>query len=262
MIKIEGTRFFGLDIEFGDDDLVLINFMVDPEMIELKSYRRTPFSSVMIKSSELKSKLVDRKLISSRSEEKEIVVEYIETASVDYRTYEFNSYKDAEYSELAASIKNEDISLHTIIYYIDTTEKPNKYDEESVLIAATSFSGMLAPIPKSVNYDLYNGALINCKPFESNGSWSQKIVYTLANIKTDFLIYEFQKIDDVHGIMYERCWTRTMKSDRVFISYYEIKFDILIPGREEFFKKSSKNVFHLSDIPQDIMKGSDMIVKM
>jgi len=267
MINFHNNRFFGFDVACSDD-LVSINIMVDPQEFELKSYKRTPFVSVIIKNEKLASEIKLYGITRQR-----VLDELLHTYFPTYYFRQYNLYTDAEYDKYTSKFENR--RFHTIIYYFDDTRNDwETLRSKSILIAAIPIRGMVSPIPKSIHYKIYNGCFISCKPFKfddyvyscmSPQDYSDiynKLVYVLVEVKSVFSIQEFiHNPDSPDGLMNYFWWTNSVTNypDKqgtrtIYLPYSD---------NEELFKKPEKNIFYLSDVPKDIMiKKETMSVKI
>ena len=248
MLKIMNEEFFGFDGVIGDNNLVSINITVDPQNFELKSYRRSPFSSIII----------DRGYeyltgTCGDADDRKRLIRDISRMFSGNDTLQYNLYSDDEYEKITSSFDTER-RFHTMLYTHGA--KPDAETDRIIMIGAFPVKGIISPITKSNNYKLYNGCFINCKPFHWNGEYYNKLVYVLVEINSHFNFQEFVKTDhDEYGVLIDH---------RFYIDYDTIVHTpeishIPYRGREELFSKPPKNIFYLSDVPKDIMSSRDRI---
>ena len=247
MLKIFNHEFFGFDWLYGNDDLLSINITVDPQEFDLKRYTRSPFSSIV----------VNNKHHKMESQERERCIDLIKGYFSDNNTLQYNLYSDDEYEKMT-SLFDSNRRFHTMIY--THGEKPDDETNRVVMIGAFPVKGIISPIRNSNNFKLYNGCFINCKPFQWNGEFYNKLVYVLVDIYSQFNFQEFIVTDnDDYGLLIDH---------RFYIDYDNIVYTpeishIPYNGRQELFTKPSKNIFYLSDVPKDILLNGDILsVKM
>ena len=257
MIQIINDRFFSFDIETSEN-LVSVNLMIDPQDFELKSYKKSPFASIIIENEELVKEIEDKRMKNLLSHE------YILTTITEYFTHyyywQYNLYSDSEYDMYTNKFDNR--RFHTMIYYFDRTMDVLE-ESKAMIIAAVPIKGIAAPITKSYHYKLYNGCLISCKPFKWNETdmFYNKIMYILVDIKSMFSFQEFIRTQDEKiGIMNDYIWYNTSSNN----PYCNMTTTTLqYEGKEDLFEKPMKNIFYLSDVPKDIMTKRETIsVKM
>ena len=269
MIFINNKDFFGYDIEVSGS-LVSINLMVEPQDFDLKSYRKTPFASIIIDNEKLAVEIerYDKK------DRRKAINGTLELYCGAIAFNQYSLYTDEEYELYTSRFK--DRRFHTLIYFFDSnvtySEKAARYNK-TILIGAYPLQGMISPIPKSVHYKLYNGCLISCKPFkwhsinkyieptdEGKDTIYNKLVYLLVEIKSVFRFDEFIRTsNDEIGVMKNYTWYRSMdyREDSRYPKTNII--DIPYNEAEDLFSKMDKNLFQLSDVPKDIMTKSDRI---
>lgn len=269
MIKIENSSLFGFE-SFVSDNLVLINVMVDPEVVELKNYRRTPFASIVINSETLPDKI--KKINESENDnvKKQKFFDAINKIISKSKVTLYNSFVDNVYDKYRCIFKDE--NLHTIILYVEDDINAEE-DDKTILIGGYPVQGMINSINKSADYNLLNGAFISTKMFtmrcqypyhyppnDHYASYNSFIAYdkllcVYVDIKTKFEFREYTQTSDTIGIGLDNIFTVTMEDDELYpsIKYKKELRRIPIKGREYLFKKPDKNMFHLSDVPKDII---------
>ena len=262
MFRILNEEFFGYDSELSEN-LLSINIMIDPQKFDLKTYKRAPFASVIVK-------LTDDELqkVTSYGMTRDYLSGLLESINND-RIYQYNLYRDKEYDTL--SNKFGDRLFHTMIYFIDMTENKDPVNDPVIVVAGIPVKGMIAQIQKSNYHNVYNGALIQCKPFPFNDEYYNKILYFLVNIKCNFSFQEFKAEEDCEmGMMLDHQFSFS------FITLYNPEgrwssgelhenteyCSIPIKGREDLFSKPMKNIFYLTDVPKDIMVGSSETLRV
>lgn len=269
MIKIENCSLFGFET-FISDNLVLVNITVDPEVVELKSYKRTPFASIIINSESLPSEIKKISQSENTKEKKKRTVEVIKKIIESSALKLYNMYVDAEYDKYREIFK--DNNFHTVILYVEDGSPVNDYDK-TILIAGYPVQGMVSPIHKSPDYNLLNGAFISTKMFTmksvvlDNEPWMatvytdndflyyDKLVYVYVDVKVKFELREYIQISEILGIGYDYLY-EVILSERSGFPILRYNCDtrkIPINGREYLFQKPDKNMFHLSDVPKDIV---------
>lgn len=270
MIKIINPEFFGYNLDFSGD-YISINLMVDPQDFELKSYKRSPFASIIIKSSELVQKI--KLLMQEGAVSYTTLLTLLNDKWVKSDFKQFNLYTDSEYEEYTSKFENR--RFHTMIYYSDLDDYHEKYDTPSIMIGAFPLQGIVTPITKSYHYRMYNGCLISCKPFrwKDKHDFFNKLIYILVDIRSVFSFQEFiRTVDNDSGIMidyrwYATCGEKIHKLSPILPidSPMETTQVTRIPYKlcEDLFEKPMKNIFYLSDVPKDIMmKKETMSVKI
>ena len=280
MIKIENTALFGFDFATVNGRYSLINITVDPEVVELKNYRRTPFASIIIDSKDVALQLKkiskpdgtnDNPLVIKR-QVIDLIIPVLENSAL--ATY--NSYIDDKYDDLR--ILFPDMNFHTVILYVKGNAPVNDYDK-SILIGGYPIRGFVSPINKSPDYSLLNGAFISTKLFSMKNivleiePWMKgvytdddflyydKIVYILSDIKTKFEFHEYLQISETMGYVNDYIYTPELCDDTLEIVRRNSERKIPVNGREYLFQKPDKNMFQLSDIPNDIMMHKHNLMK-
>ena len=280
MIKIENTALFGFDFATVNGRYSLINITVDPEVVELKNYRRTPFASIIIDSEDVALQLKkiskpdgtnDNPLVIKR-QVVDLIIPVLENSAL--ATY--NSYIDDKYDDLRNLFP--DMNFHTVILYVKGNAPVNDYDK-SILIGGYPIRGFVSPINKSPDYSLLNGAFISTKLFSMKNivleiePWMKgvytdddflyydKIVYILSDIKTKFEFHEYLQISETLGYVNDYIYTPELCDDTLEIVRRNSERKIPVNGREYLFQKPDKNMFQLSDIPNDIMMHKHNLMK-
>lgn len=260
---IKNMEFFGFDIDVVED-YISINIMVNPEGFELNSYRKTPFASLVIKNHMLVDEFTSLKNQGVDFTHHEWVKNKIKLYFSQNTFYCYNMFSDStQYDKLTDKFKNR--LFHTMIYYKDLLSD-DIMDEDRhsvVLMAAFPVKGIISPISKSRYYQLYNGCLIHCKPFKYMDDGYTKILYILVNIRTLFSFQEFIP-GNTFGKMVNTVYTvDDLTESCTVLSTDRQETSLTMRGHEEFFSKPCKNIFHLSDVPKDILTRSESFsVKM
>lgn len=257
MIKIENPELFGFET-YVSNGLVLVNVFIDPEVVELKNYRRTPFSSIIIKSDTLIEKLREIEQIDNTfvKKKKRMLVDELLPIIESSSLITYNLYTDNEYD----TYKNifEDVNLHTVLLFVNSEYRVSDTDK-SILIFGYPVDGIITPIVKSPNYLLLNGSFISTKPFtmgtNTDGLYYDKLIYCLVDIKTSFEYSEYNQVSESHGVGYDRRFIVGCLDMNESPTIYQKNDERIIPiaGREYLFKKPDKNMFCLSDVPSDII---------
>jgi hypothetical protein len=253
----------------SNDYYMAFHLTVDSEYIESDRYQKTPFCSLVIRF----NNITEMQSFCTFAEKKETtkIFERLQAYSSTYPIQLLNAYKDEEYDTIAAKFDHNQ-SFHSMILYMDSTGKTldeSPLPEHHLLISAIPFSGIISPITKSPFHTLYNGKFIPCKKFQlkSTGSstvhneWYKAIVYVYADIHSSFAIHEFHNPEDeslygtetIHLWSYSK-WMRHIKYDKIVN-------DVLYAGNENLFEKPRRNLFHLSDIPNDIANRGDSLMR-
>ena len=280
MIKIENTALFGFDFATVNGRYSLINITVDPEVVELKNYRRTPFASIIIDSEDVALQLkkiskpdgTNNNPLVIKRQVVDLIIPVLENSAL--ATY--NSYIDAKYDDLRNLFP--DMNFHTVILYVKGNAPVNDYDK-SILIGGYPIRGFVSPINKSPDYSLLNGAFISTKLFSMKNivleiePWMKgvytdddflyydKIVYILSDIKTKFEFHEYLQISETLGYVNDYIYTPELCDDTLEIVRRNSERKIPVNGREYLFQKPDKNMFQLSDIPNDIMMHKHNLMK-
>ena len=268
MIVINNPILFGFEYSISDD-LVLVNITVDPEIVELKNYKRTPFSTLLFKSKTLAENFMNLSEldIDTKTRKKEIL-ELISPLLNSCSMEMYNLFLDNEYDMYKEIFSNN--VLHTIILFIDDS-KPKHKTDKVIMIGGYPVRGMISPMTKSQDYLLFNGSFISTKMFsmkedmvENNNDfiYYDKIVYVLVEIKTQFEFREYIPLHDSIGLCYNHRFMIGIDDDKSIKVDSELECrKIPIAGREYLFQKPEKNIFHLSDVPKDIMMRNSNIIK-
>ena len=254
MMTLLNTEYFGFDAAVVDD-LVSINALVDPQDFDLKSYKKTPFASIMIKSDILADEIKLYGVTRDR------ILEILDVCFNSHYFEQYNLYTDNEYETYTS--KFADRKFHTMLYFFDVDQLNHDVkDSRSVVIAALPLKGMITPMPKSIHYRMYNGCLISCKPFKGeDGDFFSKLLYVLVEIRSFFSFQEFVRFDtDKYGMMLNYQFYASINSAATVDRY-----DTMIPYEyaKDLFEKPQKNIFQLSDVPRDItIKRDTLSVKI
>ena len=88
-----------------------------------------------------------------------------------------------------------------------------------------------------------------------------KIVYILSDIKTKFEFHEYLQISETLGYVNDYIYTPELCDDTLEIVRRNSERKIPVNGREYLFQKPDKNMFQLSDIPNDIMMHKHNLMK-
>ena len=88
-----------------------------------------------------------------------------------------------------------------------------------------------------------------------------KIVYILSDIKTKFEFHEYLQISETMGYVNDYIYTPELCDDTLEIVRRNAERKIPVNGREYLFQKPDKNMFQLSDIPNDIMMHKHNLMK-
>lgn len=254
---VKNIEFFGYDIETSGD-LMSINIMVNPERIELKSYRKTPFASLIIKNQMLVDKYNELLNEGVDMTHNQWITAKIELYFSQNTFERFNMFLDStKYDNLRDKFKNR--LFHTMIYYKDLLLDPDEYESNYsvMMLAAFPVNGIISPISKSTHYQLYNGCLIHCKPFKHNNESYNKILYVLVDIRTYFSYQEFIPGNVVGHMLNTTYSVDYFTKDCMSLTKNGMKTSLLMQGYAEFFSKPCKNIFRLSDIPKDILTRSE-----
>ena len=280
MIKIENTALFGFDFATVNGRYSLINITDDPEVVELKNYRRTPFASIIIDSEDVALQLkkiskpdgTNNNPLVIKRQVVDLIIPVLENSAL--ATY--NSYIDDKYDDLRNLFP--DMNFHTVILYVKGNAPVNDYDK-SILIGGYPIRGFVSPINKSPDYSLLNGAFISTKLFSMKNivleiePWMKgvytdddflyydKIVYILSDIKTKFEFHEYLQISETMGYVNDYIYTPELCDDTLEIVRRNAERKIPVNGREYLFQKPDKNMFQLSDIPNDIMMHKHNLMK-
>lgn len=257
MLEIMNEEFFGFDVEIIDN-YISINIMVDPQKFALKSYKRTPFASIIIKS----MKFANQFAIYGYTRDR--VIELLKSVK-HFNVKKYNIYTDDEYDKIAKLYDNR--LFHTILFYydIDTSDSIEDNFGNDILIGAFPIIGMVSKIQKSQHFSMYNGALIHCKPYKfgDKGCFYNKILYCLTEIKTRFSFQEFvvTTLENV-GFMLDHSFYLNIEDANEMITGIREKTEeasFTMTSRENLFDKPSKNIFYLEDVPKDIMRKNDTL---
>ena len=254
MMTLVNTDFFGFDVAVAED-LVSINILVDPQDFDLKSYKKTPFVSIIIESKTIANEFKLYGLTRDR------IISIVDQYFKNHYFHQYNLYTNNEYEIYTSKFVNR--KFHTMVYFFETNQLQyiEKYTR-SVVIAAIPLKGMITPIPKSIHYKMYNGCLISCKPFKGeDGDFYSKLLYVLVDIRSIFSFQEFIKLDtDKYGLMTDYQFYTSLNSAAVCVRY---NAQIAYEYAKDLFEKPQKNIFHLSDVPRDItIKRDTLSVKM
>lgn len=267
MLRIFNDEFFSFNIitiDNTNENIVhqLMNVMVDPRSFELKQYKKTPFATF---STSMNTREFSREqVIITEETRKTGSAPSVPRYFLDTSFNQYSKYTDDTYDTILS--KFDDACSHTLIF--DTThrnytadeakervihddERKLAYLDKILLLIAMPIKGIVAPVKKSPNFKLYNGAFITCKLFPWNGSYYNKLVYYFVDMNTCFSFQEFVQTDNPEfGVMHNYYFS--LNSD-MEISMQKITSIIPYHNRENWFIKPEKNLFFLSDIPSDII---------
>lgn len=259
MLEILNEEFFGFDIEVVDN-YISINIMVDPQKFTLKTYKRSPFASIIIKSAD------DANWLAIQGETRENILELLMSIKHS-KMKKYNIYNDDEYDKIAKLY--DDRLFHTIMFYFDIDEDITESEEiapgNDILIGGFPIAGMVSKIQKSQHFIMYNGALIHCKPYKfgDNNQFYDKILYCLTEVKSFFSFQEFitTPLENI-GVMLNHSfylYIEDMGGKITCIREKTEEASFPIASREHMFNKPSKNIFFLEDVPKDIMNRNDIL---
>jgi hypothetical protein len=238
--------------------------MIDPERFDLSHYHKSPFCSFVIKFPDATS------MAEFRTELDKDFFATLQRYCSMYHLEMLNLYTDQKYDEIVTKF-DKSCLFHSVILYIDTTDTPQEeteMPEPQLLIGALPFNGIVSPITKSAFYTLYNGKFIPCKKFclESHPKkWYNSIVYVLVDIHSDFTIHEFHspKENSKYGVGIQYIWAlkKMPENGKLNLAHMQIENPVLYAGNEQLFTKPNRNLFHLSDIPSDVINRGSSITK-
>lgn len=257
MLAILNEEFFGFDVEIVDS-YISINIMVDPQKFVLKTYKRSPFASIVIKS------MKDANQFAIYGYTRDRVIELLKSVK-HLNMKKYNIYTDDEYDKIAKMYENR--LFHTIIFYydIDVNDVVEDNSGIDILIGAFPIVGMVSKIQKSQHFSMYNGALIYCKPYKfgDKSCFYNKILYCLTEIKSRFSFQEFiaTSLENV-GVMLDHSfylYIEDMDGKLTCIRENTEEASFAMTLRENLFDKPSKNIFYLEDVPKDIMRKNDTL---
>ena len=252
---IKNIEFFGFDVETADD-LLSINIMVNPENFELKSYRKTPFMSLIIKNQLLVNEyngFISRGIDMTHHQ---WIVDKIELYFSQNIFQCFNMFIDStQYDTITEKFGNR--LFHTMIYYKDIVLDTDLDRYPVTLVGAFPIQGIVSPITKSKHYQLYNGCLIHCKPFRYNDEAYNKVLYVLVDIQTFFSFQEFIPGNDMGKMVNTTYSVDNFTEQCTVLTSNKHETSLTMRGHETFFSKPCKNIFHLSDVPKDILTRSE-----
>ena len=267
MVFLKNPDMFGFDVRV-EGDYASINIMVDPQNFELRTYKRVPFASLMIKNKEIAEEL--KTYESFPNEHHEDITAVIESAFQGNKTYQYNLYstdEDDEY-DMLTSHRFSYRKFHTMLYY--TEAEPLKddeiYRERTIMIGGFPVRGIITPIQRSQEFYLYNACFVSTKPFKYYGDdqsqYYNKVVYVLVDIRSAFSFHEYDWMDNEEiGLMYNHMYTLLYSGDTrtQMIEEHAIRSEVPYHGRNDLFSKPEKNLFFLSDVPKDIMTKRDSL---
>jgi len=259
MIQVINKEFFTLRSNtqtwFDDNEkpyvYTLFNVMAEPQCIDLKKAKKTPFTSIITKSTSAKY-VSDGKAFA--------LLQNNEFRKVSL-------YEDDEYLKYANifSLSTNDVfekdPLHNLLYVNDRLVElttPITKPKQVMALIAMPVHGIVAPIKKSANFNLYNAAFISCKPFQWNGECYNKLVYLMVDIVSFFSFQEYLKIDAGRtGLVFNHNFGL---NDEGKIQMQTNVFEVPCEGRDHMFTPNpDKNLFFLSDIPSDVIVNSNAI---
>lgn len=194
-----------------------------------------------------------------------------------------NRYTDGKFDDVIERFSR-DVQFGSVIIYINTEKPPllpnvevdldpSKFTHQ-LLIAAIPIEGMLSPITKSPFYKLYNANFIACKKVKTNSGneiHCNGFIFVFVEIKASFTINQFIPSDwsGDYGSMKQTIWTLEMLGNELTplifqlyeLSKTEIVSAVTYAGNEKLFEKPNRNLFHLSDIPSDVINRGESITK-
>ena len=268
MLLLKNPDMFGFDLRV-ENDYASINIMVDPQNFELRTYKRTPFASLMIKNKDIAEELKSYEAFPN--EHHEDITKVIESAFQGNRMYQYNLYstdEDDEYDTLTSSVIFPYRKYHTMLYYTEAEhlKEDDIYKERTIMIGGFPVRGIITPIKRSNEFYLYNACFVSTKPFKYyEDEWNQyynKVVYVLVDIRSTFSFHEYDWMANAEiGMMYNHIYTLKYGDDAKTQTIEEnaIRSEVPYHGRNDLFSKPEKNLFFLSDVPKDIMTKRDTL---
>jgi len=257
MFGIDGLRFFGVKEEASQDyTYIAYHLTADPEDFDLKRQKKMPICTIIVDANDYA--LYNEGLDSLPNPYKvKLLLNLYGLRSIIY-----NMYLHDEYYKFRDSFSNESKFPSTLIYI---SPEISIEEDHNVFVAAIPIDGMLAPVTKSRNYEIYNGKFIHCKPFKntkSNPHPYSGIAYIYARLYSYIQVDQYKKQEDdstigeVHSIQYYPREVATYDKN-------EIRQLIGIHKDNGFlFEKPKRNLFHLSDVPAGVMEKDDTIRTM
>lgn len=252
MLRVFNPEFFSFDVKSNNDTKnnitdILINALVEPKYFDLKQYKKTPFGtfSVALRGHSIYDKIKDNK-------PEEILEKYFFNATFT----QYSRYTDSDFDIILSRF--DDPRAHTLIFNDDTRARGQESDplNKMILLIAMPIKGIVAPVRKSTNFKLYNGVFISCKLFPWHCQYFNKLVYYLVDMTTSFSFQEFVPTGTDIGIMHTYYFSLDMNKE---ITMQKLTSLVPYNGRENLFSKPEKNLFFLSDIPEDIINRQTSI---
>lgn len=245
-----------------------VNAYLRPSGIKLRKTSNNPFCSFIV--DDPKGEVMSSAMKAYEFEEKytkNVPLPYFnfqyylsELFKGDYFCEILNRYVDETFDELTEPfIKYSELTFHNVLFHIDLTRK--NVEKYTILVCGFPIRGIVNRIPKSDDYTLYNGILVNTEPFKYNFQEYTTIIYMLVDVKSKFQFSEYIQSDEMRGDMI----TYSFFPEYLYEGNMSFRFlttpnKIPMKNRERLFEKSSKNIFSLSDIPKDIVSKSDTLV--
>lgn len=264
MIYFENTDLFTRSCTLGGDssELYAINIKIDPKMFDLRTVKKVPFCTIVIKigGNENINFLNNDKINDDKFYDK------ISKLSQLYSMKLLNMYEDTEYPDVVNQFDTGCL-FHTVLIFIDLNEKATiETPNPNLLVTGLPISGFVSPIGKSANYDIYNGKFIHCKAFKYNDKFNNGIVFIFAKVRSyisvdEYLVGESSNEDTLKwGHMLQHTWWIALKDkDEISVSTSHRRYPVMYNGNESLFSKSKKNLFYLSDIPSDVIQRGETI---
>lgn len=165
--------------------------------------------------------------------------------------------------ELDPTEAYKEIRFSRVLYYIDTTIEENVTSFRNILIGGVVITGTMKPIPKSPNYNLVNAVFAPTVSEEKLPSYittkphTPKLFLFVVDIKISFIFYELSQVsgDNTFGNII----TYAFFPKKLAIQCEVFKSDVFIEGREELFRKIPGPLFHVSNIPDGVTVGDDIV---
>lgn len=263
MIEVINPEFFTINKHAVNTDIdtlaVLYNVMAQPQRFDLPAAKRLPFASIIM--SHMDASLLELNSENNNTELYDILKTYdLESHSLYDDDNEYGNYT-SYFTEGWVDGKVVTLPIHTKLYTIDIKNPIVKHSTQQIVIIAIPLKGILAPIKKSNDYTLYNASFVSCKPFFWKDGYYNKLVYLMVDISTTFSFQEYILVkgyDNIQG--YYTMLNHIFYFNGKNIEEYVIQSIVPYEGREHFFAPNpSKNLFSLSDIPEDIIVKSNSI---
>jgi len=275
MLKIENLNLFYFDTKIiphrsiSGMVTVSINLYIKTDQNIPKIDVDTPFASIIIDNT---------CRVYHEYKDSDSLVRTLEKMSESYGGKILNLYTDSEYVDVIHGFYER--KFHTIIYYIECPipleEKEKETDTHFLLIGGYGFNGIISPIRKSPFYTLFNGKFIKLrKPLLTYQMGYQEavteLVYVFVDIRVKFNIYEFikdlksatpVKLDYPMMINHEWHFSWDRRDKGVYLIQSQTKYYVPYEGNEHLFEKPNRNLFHLSDMPHNIVKKMKNTIEM